>query len=153
MIKCTSHPDNNTIVSPLSGIVNVALSNPASLSLHSKSGYLWSNKANTWVFGSLVGRTTHYSADGIRQICITPFSEVWYRFSAVLAEVCGHHAIYFQSYKGGVTFGSNRMNNQGGLSSSSGHASQKNGRRAPVKSSLMLNGQESKWRIFLRHFD
>lgn len=142
MLKCANHSDNTTVTSPLSGIVNVALADPTSLSINPKSGYLWSNRAKAWVFGSLMGRTTYYSSGGISQICVTPFSEGWYRFAAVLAEVCEHHTILFQSFKGGVTFGTSRMKGHGNTSGISAPGKQKEGRRAPVRGSTIFNDHE-----------
>jgi len=45
----------------------------------------------------------------IRQIYITPFSHGWYRFTAVLSQAIGESVLYFPSWLGGLSFGTNRF--------------------------------------------
>lgn len=122
--------------------MNVALAQPSSLSVHKKSGYLWSNVAQSWVVSTMCGQSTYYSNcnDTIRQISVTPFSHGWYRFAAVLAEVYGQSMLYFQSWKGGVTFGTNRFDSNG---FAAGGKSGKNG-IAPIEGSILKHGKQSK---------
>lgn len=143
LLKCASHPDNTSIISPRGGIVNVALADPASLSFQSE-GYLWSNHSNSWVLSSLMGRTTYFPSSGIRQICAIPFSQGWHRFTAVLAEVLGHNTVHFQSFRGGVTFGTNRYQSNGNTNGIASAVKQKKGQIAPIKGSSLPAGQEGK---------
>ncbi|KAF9779575.1 hypothetical protein BJ322DRAFT_1024444 [Thelephora terrestris] len=113
LLKCASHPDVTSLKSPKGGIINVALREPASLSLNPNSGYLRSKENSSWILASLTGQVTYFSNSGIRQICVTPFAHRWYRFVAVLAAVCEQPILYFQSFKGGVTFGTNRLKRSG----------------------------------------
>ena len=70
-----------------------------------ESGYLRSKETQSWVFGSLLGESTHFSNGRIKQICIKPFARGWYRFIAVIAAVSGYTTFHVQSFKEGVTFG------------------------------------------------
>ena len=62
-------------------------------------------KMSSWVFGSLLGESTHVSNGKIKQICIKPFAHGWHRFTGVIAAVSGYTTLHVQSSKGGVTFG------------------------------------------------
>ena len=88
-------------------IINVALANPSSMSVHARSGYLWSNAARSWVVTTLLGQTTYYSncVDSICQVSVTPFAHGWHRFVAVLGTVYGQDVLYFPLWKGDVSFG------------------------------------------------
>jgi hypothetical protein len=134
-----SHIDNTTIKSPKGGIINVPLADPSALSVHANSGHLWSEKHQSWVLSSLVGQTTYFSTRDIRQICVTPFSHGWYRFVAVLAKVYGQRALYFPSFKGGITLGTSRYDSNGFLTNP------KRGKAhvAPIVGSVLKNGEES----------
>jgi hypothetical protein len=140
LLKCTSHSDNTTIKSPKGGIVNVALADPSSFSVHAGSGQLWSEKHRSWVLSSLVGQTTYFSPSDIRQICVTPFSHGWYRFVAVLATVYGQRSLYFPSFKGGITLGTNRYDSNGfGTTARQGKA-----HVAPIIGSVLKQGEKSR---------
>ena len=105
---------HNNIKSPKSGII-IALSDPSSLFLDGKSGYVFSKKTQSWDLCSVLGQSTYFwnSDDQIRQICITPFKQDWYRMAAVLAQVCGQQDLYFSSFKGGITFHTSHYNTTG----------------------------------------
>ena len=104
-----SHPDNSSIKSPKGGIKNVALADPDSLTFSEKTGYLWSKGTRSWVLSTLLGQTEyfHNEDEGIHQICVTPFTQGWHRFTAVLGKVSGQCALFFQLWKGRITFGTN----------------------------------------------
>ena len=104
-MKCASHADNTRIKHPKGGIVNVALVDPSTLYFDTDGGYLRSKETQSWVFGSLLGETTHFSNGKIKQICVKPFAHGWHRFMAVIAAVSGFKTFHVQSFKGGVTFG------------------------------------------------
>jgi hypothetical protein len=129
-----------SLKSPKGGIINVALREPASLSLNPNSGYLRSKENSSWILASLTGKVAYFSNSGIRQICVTPFAHGWYRFVAVLAAVFQQPILYFQSFKGGVTFGTNR-------SKSSGYAKKKPRQHvAPIDGSSLKDGDASKYK-------
>ena len=141
LLKWASHPDNTSIKTPRGGILNVALADPASLYFDTATGYLSSREEQTWVVSTLLGETEFYNNTGnIRQISITPFSHGWYRFAAVLGEVLGKTVLYFQSWEGGITFGTNRFNGSG---------ESVGGRRRtpgapPISGSVLTKGAESR---------
>ena len=122
--------------------MNVALADPGALSFHEGTGYLWSKTSRSWVVSSLLGQTEYYSNEQgkIRQISTTPFTQGWHRFAAVLGSVCGETALYFQSWMGGVTFGTNRYPSNGLVVA--GHRDKAN--CAPIEGSILGNGKTSK---------
>ena len=124
--------------SPKGGIVNVALQNPGSLCVNPKTGYLSSKATNPRVLSTLLGETTYFSTNGIEQICLTPSAHGWHRFVAVLAQVYGQGALFFPSYKGGVSFGRGFNNN------SNTHKKRGKAPGAPIEGPLLKQGQESK---------
>lgn len=129
------------IKSPRAGIVNVALADPSDFSINANSQYLWSVRHDAWVMSSLVGKTTYFSTGPIRQICINPYKQGWYRFTSVLAEVCKHDTLYFQSFRGGISFAGSQFNSDGnrkGISSSV-----KKGVVAPIKGSWVRRHEQS----------
>ena len=113
LLKCASHPDITTFKTPKGGIINVALKDPASLSVITNTGYLCSTEHNTWIVSTLSGQTTYYSSSNIRQICIRPFAHGWHQFTAVLAKTYGQQALFFPSFKGGLTFGTSQFEPNG----------------------------------------
>jgi hypothetical protein len=121
--------------------MNVALADPDCLSFDEYSGCLWSGKAQSWVVSSLLGRTTYFcnSKKSIRQICVIPFTHGWYRFVAVLGKVSGETALYFGSWRGGISFQAHR-HHSGGLA-----VPGKRGERnvAPIEGSQLRTEQES----------
>ena len=128
------------IKSPKGGFVNVALADPSSLSSDA-SGYLLSKQRKSWVVSTLLGQTTHFSASDIRQICIAPFAQGWHRFAAVLAKVYGQDVLFFQSFRGGITFSTNRFKSSGLLPGRAGKRA--NGLVAPIPGSALENGVDS----------
>ena len=88
---------------------------------------------------TLLGQTTYFSAADIRQICITPFSHGWYRFVAVLAKVYGQQVLYFPSFKGSITFGTNRYDSNGIVTT----AKQGKSSVAPIVGSVLKHGEDS----------
>ena len=141
VLNWAAHPDNTTIKSPKGGIVNVSLADPATLFFHEATGYLWSQNTRSWVVSTLLGQTEYYNNEPgkIRQICITPFTQGWYRFTAILAGASGEAALFFQSWMGGVTFGTNRFTSNGLVVSSSGDKNN----RAPIDGTILRYGQAS----------
>ena len=107
-MRCASHADSTKVKYPAGGIVNVSLADPATMYFDANAGYLRSKETESWVFGTLVGETTHFSNGSIKQICVKPFAHGWHRFMAVVAAVSGSKMFHVQSFKGGVTFGSPR---------------------------------------------
>ena len=91
-----------------------------------------------------MGRTTYLPTMGIRQICAVLFLQGWHRFTAVLAKVCGHDTIHYQSFRGGITFGTNCYPSNGNTKGISSAAKQKKGQIAPIKGSSLPTGQDSK---------
>jgi hypothetical protein len=147
LLKCASHPDNTSIKSPRAGMINVAIANPSTLSIHTTSGYLWSNRTNSWVMSTLMGKTTYFPTSNYRQICITPFTHGWYRFTSVLAEVCGHDTLHFQTFMGGVTFGTSTYQTRGNISGISTEGKEKKGEITPVKGSMIGSQDESTYLV------
>jgi hypothetical protein len=76
----------------------------------------------------------------VRQISVTPFSHGWHRFAAVLTEVYGQTTLHLQSWKGGVTPGTNRFDPNG---FADGGKSGKSG-IAPIEGSILKHGKQSK---------
>ena len=142
LLNWASHPDNFSIKSPKGGIKNVALADPDSLTFSEKTGYLWSKATGSWVVSTLLGQTEyfHNEDEGIRQICVTPFTQGWHRFTAVLGIVSGQRALFFQSWKGGITFGTNRYGSNG----LSVVAKRDKTNCAPIEGTLLKAGKESK---------
>ena len=116
----------------------MALADPLSLAINPANGYLSTAHNESWVMSTLLGQTTHFSSTGIRQICVTPYTHGWYRFAAVLAEVCGHDTLFFQSFRGGITFGTNRFESNGIPVT----GKPKKGEVAPVKGTLIGKKEE-----------
>ena len=58
LLAWASHTDITSIKSPLGGIKNVAPADPACFSVDEKSGYLWSQKDQSWVVSTLLGQTS-----------------------------------------------------------------------------------------------
>ena len=96
------------VKSPKGGIINVALCKPNTLSKNPSTGYLRSGAETAWIVSSLTGQTVYFCNTGMRQICITPFAHGWHRFVAMLSKVLNQEAIFFQSFKGGLSFGSSQ---------------------------------------------
>lgn len=90
-----------------------------------------------------MGQTTYASSGEIRQICIAPFTHGWHRFTAVLAKVYGHHALLFQSFQGGISFGTSRFPSNGNTKGISAAGKYKKGQVAPIKGSWLGKGQQS----------
>ena len=132
------------------GVINVALYDPSDLTVDSKSGYLLSQKRNSWVVGTLPGQTTYYSnsSTAICQICFIPFIHGWYRFTAMLGQVYGEPILLFLSWKGGFTFGTNRYDSNG---FSAPGKSGKGGSVAPIEGSILKKGKESQYNLVQRH--
>lgn len=147
LLNCAAHPNNKLIKSPRAGIINVALADPATLSIHKDSQYLWSKRHDAWVMTSLVGKTAHFSASNIRQICVRPFMQGWLRFVAVLAEVCNHDTLHFQSFRGGITFGSSTYSSNGNRTGVS--TTVEKGEVAPVKGSRLGEHEKSACTCFI----
>ncbi|KAF9777705.1 hypothetical protein BJ322DRAFT_1084037 [Thelephora terrestris] len=143
LLKCAGHPDITTLVVPKGGIVNVALRDPATLSLNPTTGYLRSQENSSWVVASLNGQAAYFANSGIRQICVTPFAHGWHRFVAVLANVFQQRVLYFQSFKGGVTFGTSRFKG--------GPSTKRKGRQnmAPIDGPTLKEGDTSEHHSFL----
>ena len=130
--------------------MNVALSDPSDLMVDAKSGYLWSQKHNSWVVSTLLGQTTYYSNSptAIRQICIIPFTHGWYWFTAILGQVYGEPILLFPSWKGGFSFSTNRYDSNGfSVPGKSG----KGGSTAPIEGSILKKGKESQYSVVQRH--
>jgi len=147
MLKWASHPDNISIKSPKGGIINVGLADPASLFFSkgnsTTSGYLWSKNTKSWVVSSLLGQAEYFSNvdEKIRQISITPFLHGWYRFAAVLGQVLGEEVLLFQSWQGGIMFGTSRFASNGldlGILRRRNTASV-----APIEGSILGQGKRS----------
>ena len=140
MLKCTSHDDNVSFKSPPGGIINVALADPSTLAFDSDTGYLCSTSGQAWIMSSVVGQTTYFSSGKIPQICVLPSAHGWHRLVAVLAAVSGNSTLYFQSFRGGVTFGINRWKSNGIAAG----GIPKKGRVAPICGSLIAKEQKSR---------
>ena len=96
--------DATVVKSPKGGIINVALCEPNTLSKNPSTGYLWSGAETAWIVSSLTGQTVYFCNTGVRQICIMPFAHGWHHFVAVLSKVLNQEVIFFQSFKGGLSF-------------------------------------------------
>jgi hypothetical protein len=120
----------------------VGLADPAEYTMHS-NGYLWSSHNKCWVVSSLIGQTTYYSSDGYRQVCVTPYAQGWYRFTAFLAQLCGHNTLLFQSFMGGITFNTSKFKTNGNTLGISMQSRQMGGKIAPIRGSTLGEGQES----------
>ena len=139
--------DSTSIRTPKGGVINIALANPTDLSVDQKSGYLWSQKHNSWVVSSLLGQTTYYSntTKAIHEVCITPFTHGWYQFTALLGQVYGELNLSFQTWKGGVTFGTSRFDSNGQIVL--GKGGKGGGRVASIKGSILKVGKESQFHL------
>ena len=80
------------------------IADPATLYFDPDTGYLGLKETQSWVFGTLLGETMHFSNGKIKQICVKPFAHGWHRFMAVIAVVSGYMTFHVQSFGGGVTF-------------------------------------------------
>lgn len=103
---------------------------------------MFSKENQSWALCSLLGQSTYYSSSElkIRQICITPFKQGWYRFAAVLAQVYGQRTLFFQPFKEGLIFGTSHYTTNGLA------APGKPGKShvAPIEGSVLKSGKESK---------
>lgn len=138
-LKCATHADNTTLKSLKGGIINVTITDLTTLSVNDKTGYLMSNAKQSWAVSTLLGRTTHFSNSHIRQICITPFTHGWFRFTSVLSSVFNQDCLYFQSWKDGITFGTSQTDPNG---SETTRRRRKN-RVAPIEGPIIPAGQDS----------
>ena len=98
---------------PKGGLINVALTDPSSLFVNQTYGYLSSKAHSSWTASTLLGEVEFHSDTSIHQICITPFTHGWFRFVAVLAQVFGRKTLFFPSFRGGISFGTGRMDSEG----------------------------------------
>jgi len=113
VLVLASHTDKTFVKSPVGGIVNIALADPSSVTFDPETRYLFSTTHKTWVLSSLVGQTTHFSAGTRPQICVAPSAHGWHRLTALLAKVCNHNVLYFQSFRDGVTFSASSYDTSG----------------------------------------
>lgn len=135
-----SHKDVTTLKNPKGGIINIALSDPSKLFINPTYGYLSMSESKSWVVNTLLGQTTYHSTTNIRQICITPFAHGWHRFVAVLAKVCQKPKLFFPSFKGGITFGTSRIEGE----SRANPKRRSKGSAAPIDGPVIRTDQNSK---------
>ena len=137
LLLCATHADKTSIKSPMGGIINIALADPLSFAIDPKYGYLTSAAEKNWVLCSLMGQTTYYSTGKIKQICVAPFPHGWYWMTALLADLCNHDVLYFQSFREGITFSNSKYETNRVFVPE--HP--ENGVVAPIKGSLTPNGE------------
>ena len=92
---------------------------------------------------SLVGKVTYFSTSDIRQVCVSPFKQGWYRFTAVLGKVFEHDVLHFQTFRGGVRFGTSNFASHGNTIGISSPGKLKKREVAPVKGASLGKHDES----------
>ena len=86
--------------------MNVALTDSMHVSFDSDSGHLVVMEGGDWVVSTLMGTVidSWNSKWTIQSMCIAPFAQGWYHFTAVLGKVSQQPVLYFKKWKRGVLF-------------------------------------------------
>lgn len=104
ILKISNHNDVIAIKTPPGGIVNLAVANPAQLTV--LGNYVCSSEHMTFVVSSLAGVLTFFNNERGRvcRMAVKPFTHSWPRFAAVVKQVLAANALLFLTREDGIEF-------------------------------------------------